>query len=84
MAKYKEGKAGIMGHKNRTNRNTKPDSPVSLSQASTSSGGSLPTNDLRLHCGKIQKVGIIVSKIIIPRLTSQSGQHCLGYGGLRH
>jgi hypothetical protein len=31
MNKYKKGKAGIRGHKNKTIRNAKPDSPVSLS-----------------------------------------------------
>jgi hypothetical protein len=36
MAKYKEGRVGIRGHKNRTIRNTKPDNLVSLSHASTS------------------------------------------------
>jgi hypothetical protein len=36
MARYKEGRASIRGHKNQTIRNPKPDSPVSLSQASTS------------------------------------------------
>jgi hypothetical protein len=36
MAKYKKGRASIRGHKNRTIRNTKPDSPVSLSQTNTS------------------------------------------------
>jgi hypothetical protein len=40
MVKYKEGSAGIRGHKNQTIRNTKPDSSVSLSQASTSTTGS--------------------------------------------
>jgi hypothetical protein len=40
MAKYKEGRADIKGHENRTIRNTKPDSPDSLSQASTSIAGS--------------------------------------------
>jgi hypothetical protein len=30
MAMYKEGRAGIKGHRNWTIRNTKPDSPVSL------------------------------------------------------
>jgi hypothetical protein len=36
MAKYKEGRADIRGHKNRTIQNIKPDSPVSLRHASTS------------------------------------------------
>jgi hypothetical protein len=31
MVKYKEGMAGIRGHENCTIRNTKPESPVSLS-----------------------------------------------------
>jgi hypothetical protein len=35
MAKYKEVRALIRGHENRTIRNTKSDSPVSLGQAST-------------------------------------------------
>jgi hypothetical protein len=37
---YKEGRAGIKGHENRTIQNTKPDSSVFLSQASTSAAGS--------------------------------------------
>jgi hypothetical protein len=41
MVKYKEGRAGIRGHENRTIRNDKPDSPVSLSQANTFAAGSL-------------------------------------------
>jgi co-chaperonin GroES (HSP10) len=41
MAKYKEGRAGIRGHENRTIRNIKANSPVSLGQASTSTAGSL-------------------------------------------
>jgi hypothetical protein len=36
MAKYKDDRAGIRGHENRTIQNPKPDSSVSLSQASTS------------------------------------------------
>jgi hypothetical protein len=36
MAKYKEGRAAISGCKNWTTRNTKSDSLISLSQASTS------------------------------------------------
>jgi hypothetical protein len=36
MAKYKEGRADIRGHENQTIQNTKSDSPVSLSQTSTS------------------------------------------------
>jgi hypothetical protein len=40
MAKYKEGRASIRGRKNWTIRNTKPNSPVSLSQVNTSTTGS--------------------------------------------
>jgi hypothetical protein len=40
LSKYKEGRAGIMGRKNQTIQNPKPDSPISLSQASTSVAGS--------------------------------------------
>jgi hypothetical protein len=40
MAKYKEGRAAINGCKNWTTRNTKSDSLISLSQASTSATGS--------------------------------------------
>jgi hypothetical protein len=40
MAKYKEGRAGIRGHKNQTIWNPKPDSLVSLSQASSFAAGS--------------------------------------------
>jgi hypothetical protein len=35
LAKYKEGRADVRGHKNWTIRNPKLDSSVSLSQAST-------------------------------------------------
>jgi hypothetical protein len=40
MARYKEGRAGIRGHENRTIWNTKSGSLVSLSQTSTSTVGS--------------------------------------------
>jgi hypothetical protein len=40
MAKYREGRAGIKGHENRTIRFPKPDHLVSLGQASTSTAGS--------------------------------------------
>jgi hypothetical protein len=40
-------------------------------------------NDLRLHRGKIQKAEIVVNKIIIWCLTSQSGHQSLGCGDLR-
>jgi hypothetical protein len=40
MAKYKEGRAGVKGRENRTIQNSKPDSLVSLSQASSSAAGS--------------------------------------------
>jgi hypothetical protein len=40
LAKYKEGRAGVRGHENRTIRNPKPDNLVSLSQTSTSATGS--------------------------------------------
>jgi hypothetical protein len=40
MDKYKEGRAGIRGRENWTIQNTKPDSPVSLSQVSTSAARS--------------------------------------------
>jgi hypothetical protein len=36
MAKYKEGRTDIRGHKNRTIQNIKPDNPVSLRHTSTS------------------------------------------------
>jgi hypothetical protein len=36
MAKYKDGRSDIMGRENWTIRNTKPDSLISLSQASVS------------------------------------------------
>jgi hypothetical protein len=41
MPKYMEGRAGIREHENWTIRNIKPDSPVSLSQANSSTVGSL-------------------------------------------
>jgi hypothetical protein len=40
MAKYKEGRADISGHENRTIQNVKSDSPVSLSQTNPSTAGS--------------------------------------------
>jgi hypothetical protein len=40
MAKYKEGRASVRGRKNQTIQNPKPDSPISLSQASTSTARS--------------------------------------------
>jgi hypothetical protein len=40
MAKHKEGRVSIKGRKNWTIRNTKPDSPISLSRASTTIVGS--------------------------------------------
>jgi hypothetical protein len=40
MAKYKDGRADIRVHKNHTMRNPKPDNPISLSLASTSTDGS--------------------------------------------
>jgi hypothetical protein len=40
MAKYKEGRAAIRGRENRIIWNTKPNSPISLSQASSSVAGS--------------------------------------------
>jgi hypothetical protein len=40
MAKYKEGRAGIMEHKNWTIQNAKLDNSVSLRQASSSTAGS--------------------------------------------
>jgi hypothetical protein len=46
MAKYKEGRAGIRGHENRTIRNTKLDSPIFLSQASTSAAKSLSSRQM--------------------------------------
>jgi hypothetical protein len=45
IAKYKEGKADIRGHKSRTIWNTKPDNLISLSQASISTARS--TSDKR-------------------------------------
>jgi hypothetical protein len=41
MAKYQEGRVGIRGRENRTIRNSKLDSPVSLSQASMFAAESL-------------------------------------------
>jgi hypothetical protein len=41
LAKYKEGRAGVRGHKNRSIQNPKPGIPVSLSQASNSVAGEL-------------------------------------------
>jgi hypothetical protein len=40
LAKYKEGRADVRGRENQTIQNPKSDSPVSLSQASTSAAGS--------------------------------------------
>jgi hypothetical protein len=83
MAKYKEGRADIRGHENWTIQNTKLDSSVSQSQASTSTPGAHLANDLGLRRIKIQKVRIVISQIIIWRLTSRLGRRCLGHGDLR-
>jgi hypothetical protein len=42
-----------------------------------------PANNLKLCHSEVQKVEIVISKIIIRRLTSQSGHQCLCYGDLR-
>jgi hypothetical protein len=42
-----------------------------------------PARDLGPHSGNIQKVGIIVTKIISRRLTFQSSHQCLDRGDLR-
>jgi translation initiation factor IF-1 len=47
MAKYMEGRAHIRGRENRTIRNPKLDSPVSLSQSSNSVAGSLSDKQSR-------------------------------------
>jgi hypothetical protein len=72
MVKYKEGRAGIRGHKNWTIRNTKLDSPVSLSSTSTSTTKS--------SSGKWSRApphwnaeGQDHNKIMIRCLTSRSG-----------
>jgi hypothetical protein len=44
MAKYKEGRADIRGHENRTIWFTKLDHPISLDQTSTSTVGSSSNN----------------------------------------
>jgi hypothetical protein len=82
MAKYKEDKAGIRGCKNRTIQNPKLDSLISLSQANTSAAAARLANDLGPNSSKIQKAGIIITKIIIWRLTFRSGHQCLGCGDL--
>jgi hypothetical protein len=57
--------ASIKGHENRTIQNTKPDSSVFLSQAAPLQLEAHAANDLGLCHDEIQKVGIIVNKIII-------------------
>jgi hypothetical protein len=47
MTKYRDDKAGIRGHKNRTIQFPKPDHPVSLGQVSTSAIGSSSNNQFR-------------------------------------
>jgi hypothetical protein len=47
MAKYKDGKASFSGHENRTILFHKPDYPVSLDQASTSTAASSSGNQSR-------------------------------------
>jgi hypothetical protein len=42
-----------------------------------------PAKDLGFHRGEFQKVGVIVNKIIIQRLTSRSGHQCLSRDDLR-
>jgi hypothetical protein len=82
MAKYKEGRAGVMGHENRTIRNPKPDGSVSWVRPATLQPGAHLANDLELLCIEIQKLRSIVSKSIIRHLTSRLGCQCLGHGGL--
>jgi hypothetical protein len=85
MAKYKQGKADIRSHENRTIWNTEPDwntKLVSLSQAGTSTARSSSINNLGLHRGRIQEVWIIISRVIIWCLTSGSGHQCPGHGNL--
>jgi hypothetical protein len=82
MAKYMEGRGGIRGRENWVIQNTKPDSLVSLSQPAHLQPGACLANDLGLHRAEIQKVGIVISKIVIWCLTSKSGHHCLGRGDL--
>jgi hypothetical protein len=48
MDKYKEGRVGIRGRENQPIRNAKPDSSVSLSQASTSVVGSSSNKQSRI------------------------------------
>jgi hypothetical protein len=55
MVKYKEGRADIRGHENWTIRNTKLDSPVSLSQTSTSAAGSSSSKRSRALSRQISK-----------------------------
>jgi hypothetical protein len=73
MAKYKEGRTDIRGAKIRpsgiSNRTVRfPWVRLAILQL-----GAYPTKDLGLHCIKIQKTEIVVSKSIIQHLISQSG-----------
>jgi hypothetical protein len=76
MAKYRDGKGGIRGCKNWTIRFLWIRSILLRQEAR-------PATNLG-HCrDKIKKVGIIINRSIIRRLTSRLGHQCLGRGGLR-
>jgi hypothetical protein len=76
MVKYRDDKVGIRGHENRTIRFFEIRSVLVLQEAS-------PTTNPGHRRGEIQKVGIVVNRSIIRRLTFRLGHQCLGCGGLR-
>jgi hypothetical protein len=75
MAKYRDGKAGIRGHENRTIQFPWIRLVLMRQEAH-------PATYLGRCRDKIQKVRIIVNRSIIWCLTSRSSRQCLGRGGL--
>jgi hypothetical protein len=69
MAKYKEGRVGVMGCKNRMIQNTKLDNQISLSRASSFAARRSSGKQSRTRNTKSQNVGVIVNKSIIRRRT---------------
>jgi hypothetical protein len=75
MAKYKDGRAGVKGHKNQIIRFPWI-RPVLLQQEAR------PAKNPGHRHDEIQGVGIIINRSIIRCLTSRLGYQCLSRGGL--
>jgi hypothetical protein len=83
MAKYREGRVNIRGHKNRPSEIPNWTVRFPLAMPVPLQLGAHPANNLGLYRIKIQKVRIIVNKITTRRLTSRSGRQCLACGYFR-